>query len=148
MTKASTEILASLKQLRATTLAEIAEREKILANVDALLASMGETAPPARRPAPAVKPSAKYEVGYGAQALAILKRTPGQPVRARDIIEEIARGVEFPSDEAQRKAARRTLDTSARNALSKLYTDPTTGVKLAAKGYYVFEPVGVETNKS
>jgi hypothetical protein len=155
-------MLAALQKRRAGALVKIAEGEKakaLVAEIDAALAKLAELAgEPVEAPAelvidlsdapPPVKPAkkaktpkasaGKYQAGYAAQLLAILKRTPGEPVRARDAIEEIAAEAGVESGTKERKV----LDTSARNSLSVLYQDPSSGVEKVSFGFYRWKEPG------
>lgn len=153
--KASESILATLQKRRAALLLKIEEGVKaqaLVSEIDATLAKLAELAgepvvapltidladeppPPVRRAKKTKTPKAtagKFQTGYPAKLLAILKRTPGEPVRARDAIEEIAAELGIKSGTKERKV----LDISTRNSLSILYQDPSSGVEKVSFGFY------------
>jgi hypothetical protein len=155
-------MLAALLKRRAGALVKITEGEKakaLVAEIDAALAKLAELAgepveapatpatlvidlsdapPPVKSAKKAKATAGKYQAGYAAQLLAILKRTPGEPVRARDAIEEIAAEAGVTSGTKERKV----LDVSARNSLSVLYQDPSSGVEKVSFGFYRWKEPG------
>jgi hypothetical protein len=144
------DLMAALKKRRAEALAIIASAEKaqkIVAEIDVFLSRMveigTEQAPPPTNGTvtPTVSKVSTQKRGahgtsYPVQVLAILKRTPGKPMQARAIIEEIG-AVQDPIPVGK---ARRTLDVSVRNAISNLYKDPASGVEKVSYGYYRWTP--------